>query len=73
MSVIYPNLTAALGHALGMPPNCRKLTLTLEAGKVPKIKYEVNLIEETMDLIARGVQVDEVRRLQFMVRLEPFK
>jgi hypothetical protein len=67
------NLNAELGHALGMPPSCRKLVLTLEAGQVPRIVYECNVIERIPPEIS-GPAVDPVRirQLQFMVRLEPF-
>jgi hypothetical protein len=70
-------LNAELGHALGMPPNCRKLVLTLEAGQVPRIEYECHVVEsEQRTSIVDGspyyIGVTRIRKLQFMVRLEPF-
>jgi hypothetical protein len=69
------NLNAELGHALGMPPNCRKLVLTLEAGKVPRIEYEFNLRDSKGAFVIErddeGIP-QRVAALRFMVRLEPF-
>lgn len=67
------NLSLELARALGMPPNCRKLVLTLEVGEVPRIVYECNVVEHIPREIS-GPVVDPVRirQLQFMVRLEPF-
>lgn len=71
-------LSHALGKALGMPDGTYKLVLTLEAGELPKVDIYCYafLPDGRMDIVRRmdGVTaVDEIRRLHFQLRLEPFE
>lgn len=76
MSVVQPNLTAALARALSAPPNCKRLVLTLEAGQMPIVEYECHMLDGAGKVVIehdpQGAP-DRIRAMQFMVRLEPFK
>lgn len=64
-------LVRELARALGLPRNTRRATITLEAGKLPKIELEAWIPSGNIEW--RDVDVDRVRALRFVIRLEPSK
>ncbi len=62
-------LLRELAAALGLPRNTRRATITLEAGQLPKIELEAWIPSDKIEW--RDVDVDRVRALRFVIRLEP--
>lgn len=65
------DLVRELARALGLPRNTRRATITLEAGQLPKIELEAWIPRESIDW--RPVDLDAIRRLRYVIRLEPSK
>lgn len=62
-------LVRELARALGLPRNTRRATITLEAGQLPKIELEAWIPSDKIEW--RDVDVDAVRSVRFVIRLEP--
>lgn len=67
-------LTNALAKALGVPNGCTKAVLTLEVGKVPTLQLDLLAIglHAGLGKIVGEKSPDELRKIEFMLRLEPF-
>ncbi len=58
-----------LSDALGLPRNTRRAKIILEAGCLPRIEIEAFAIVEPGEW--NPVDLERVRRLRYVVRLEP--
>lgn len=66
----------AMAKALGLPKHTRRAVLTLEAGELPTLEVEMYIIDDRSfpreQLVTQSIPI-ELEKLQFMLRLEPFR
>lgn len=67
-------LNYALCKALGLPPYTTKAVLTLEPGKMPTLQVECLMLDRKGAIVYDYEKTpEEIKKLQFMLRLEPFR
>jgi hypothetical protein len=67
-------LTNALGAALGLPKGTTKAVLTLEVGKLPTLEITMFALDYSLtpQRLFGSKAAEEIPKIHFMLRLEPF-